>query len=133
MQISLGEAKVEPFTPRRPELLAAAPGLEPKGEAQAEVAAIRAFHGRLVEAGLAHTYEAAHARLAIECSATAQARKKMLAEGRLPALPEPSQAAADQSYFDTASRLREGLEKVLKSYLRSDDPRKQRVYRLWAR
>jgi len=96
------------------------------------VARLRAFHGRLVEAGLAEGYEAAHARLAVEYLDTFYRRLKRLAEGQLQPLPAPSQAAADKSYFNTVSRLCEGLEKVVQSYQDSDDPQKQQVYRLWS-
>jgi hypothetical protein len=95
------------------------------------VAAIRAFHNRLVAAGLGGTYEAAHARLAVTYLATTRTRMQMVAEGRLPALAGASQAAADLSYLETVRRLCEGLEKVLQSYAKTDDPQKQRIYRLW--
>jgi hypothetical protein len=95
------------------------------------VAAIRAFHKRLAEAGLSETYEAAHARLAATCLATAHRRMQMIADGRWPLLPAASQKAADLSYLETAGRLCDGLEKVVKSYANSDDPQKRRIYRLW--
>ena len=70
---------------------------------------LRDFHGRLVAAGLGHTYEAAHARLTVAYLATTATRLKMVAEKKLPLLPAVSQAAADQSYVQTTSRLCEGL------------------------
>jgi hypothetical protein len=56
---------------------------------------------------------------------------KSIGEGRLPALPGASQAAADFSYLETFRRLCDGLEKVVLSYARADDRQKQRIYRLW--
>ncbi|PIY35644.1 MAG: hypothetical protein COZ06_37840 [Armatimonadetes bacterium CG_4_10_14_3_um_filter_66_18] len=97
----------------------------------ARVAKLRAFHQRLEEAGLGDSYEAAHARLAVQCLSTAHARLKLLAEGKLTRLPEASQYAADKSYFSTAAKLCDGLERLLKSYEDSADARKQRVWELW--
>ncbi len=65
---------------------------------------------------MAESYEAAHARLAVECLAAVHARAKMVADGRLPRLPAPSSmAAADRSYLETVSRLCDGLEKVVQT------------------
>jgi len=92
---------------------------------------LRRLHGQLVAAGLGESYEAAHARLAVGCLAAAQTRLKMLADGKLNKLPEDSQYAADKSYFSTAAKVCEGLEKVLDGYQKSTDPRKKQVYQLW--
>ena len=102
------------------------------GQLSTRIATVCVFHKRLVEAGLGESYEAAHARLAVECMAAACARTKLLAEGRLPRLPGASQAAADRSYLETVSRLCDGLEKVIQSYAKADDQQKRRIYRLWA-
>ncbi len=101
------------------------------GQLVSRVGGIRTFHKRLVDAGLGESYEAAHARLAVACLAAAHARMKSIGEGRLPALPGASQAAADFSYLETVRRLCDGLEKVVASYARADDRQKQRIYRLW--
>jgi hypothetical protein len=93
---------------------------------------IRAFHRRLAENGFADTYEAAHARLAIQCLATAHTRLRLLDEGKLQPLANPvSQAAADQSYLDTARKLAEGLTQVMATYEKSDHPKKKLVAQLW--
>jgi hypothetical protein len=101
------------------------------GQLVSRVAGIRAFHKRLVDAGLGESYEATHARLAVACLAAARSRMKMIGEGRLPTLPGVSQAAADFSYLETVRRLCDGLEKVVLSYANADDRQKQRIHRLW--
>jgi hypothetical protein len=92
---------------------------------------LRRLHSQLAVAGLGETYEAAHARLAIRCLAACQTRLSMLAEGKLNKLPEASQYAADKSYFSTAAKLCEGLEKVFDGYLKSPDPQKKQIHQLW--
>lgn len=90
------------------------------------------FHQLLLEQGLAQTYEAAHARLILECLATAHQRLNLLAEGKLQrADSAASQVAADQLYVDTASKLAAGLSKTLVKYEKSLDPRQHRISRLW--
>ena len=97
------------------------------------MARLRRFHAQLVAAGLERTYEAAHARLAIECHATVYQRLRLLAAGKLDRLPEISQFAADRSYFAAAAKLCEGLEKVLAAYEKSDDPRKREMFATFRR
>ena len=46
------------------------------------IANLRKFYARLAAAGLGQTYEAAHARLAVECHATAYRRLQLLADRR---------------------------------------------------
>ncbi len=101
------------------------------GTLEARVARLRRFHGRLAAAGKEEGYEAAHARLAIRYLATCQKRLKLLAEGKLNRLPEASQYAADKSYFATAAKLCDGLEKVLEGYAKSPDPSRKEVHQLW--
>lgn len=91
----------------------------------------RDFHGRLAAAGQDDSYEAAHARLAVRAADAAYRRLKLLSEGKIGRLPEPSQYAADRSYFIAAARLCDGLVSVLESYEKSTDPRKQQVFKLW--
>lgn len=92
---------------------------------------VRAFCTKLVESGLGECYEAQHARLAIEYAATFRQRRRMLDEGTIKPLPEPSQSAAYKSYAATVKKLRDGLETVLQSYADSTDPHKKRVHQLW--
>jgi len=114
------------------------PALEADGSVPEELEALvaraqklRAFSQRLFGALLGDSYEAAHARLAVECVATALERARLRAAGKIELLPEPSQTAADQSYIVTAAKLCDGLEAVLRTYEGSADPRKQQVLRLW--
>ena len=93
---------------------------------------IRRFHQLLADNGSAQSYEAAHARLAIESVATAHQRLKRLADGKLKVLGNAvSQAAADQSYIETASKLMAGLTQRLDSFGKSTDTRQQQMLLLW--
>ena len=85
----------------------------------------------MTAAGFGDDYEAAHARLAVDCVSAVGARAAMLTDGKIERLPEASQAAADQSYVDTAVRLCEGIEGVLAAYAESTDARKRRIGGLW--
>ncbi len=102
-------------------------------EIDAVVARIREFDERLLSAGLADSYEAAHARLAGSYAATTVARVKLIADGKLPRLLATSQTAADRSYLETTARLCDGLRNVVRSYEKSNDPQKQQIYRLWSK
>jgi len=97
----------------------------------ARLAKVRKFHERLVAAGMAESYEAAHARLAIEAAAAFNARLRLLADGKLAPLPELTAYAADKCYLATAAKLCDGLERTISSYKDSQDPHKRRVYLLW--
>ncbi len=101
------------------------------GKLADRLARLRAFHDRLAREQIPADYEAAHARLAADCIATIQQRRKLKAAAKITPLPEKSQAAADKSYLDTATRLLDGLEKTLASYEESQEPREQQVGRLW--
>jgi hypothetical protein len=85
------------------------------------------FHRQMVAAGLGTTYEAAHARLALESIAVISQRRLLQAAGKLKRLPEASQLAADKSYVDTAAKLCAGLEAVLKACEKSDAPAQRRI------
>jgi len=98
---------------------------------ESRVARVRRFYNQLAAAGKQQTYEAAHARLVVRYLATCQKRLQMLSEGKLGRLGEPAQHAADRSFFVTAARLCEGLEKVLDSYAKSADPDKKPIHQLW--
>ncbi len=92
------------------------------------------FHRLVVGSGLPEAYEAAHARLAIDCLSTSHQRMLMLEEGRLKPLSEPaSQAAADRLYLDATRKVSEGLAQLLEEYGKSTDPRKTKVGELWQR
>lgn len=94
-------------------------------------AKLRDFKKRLVKAGLADTYEAAHAQLAVDCIATLHVRRQLQAAGQVTALPEASQSAADKSYAETATKLCDGLEVLLKQYESSQAPTRQKIHKLW--
>ena len=111
-----------------PEKTEPAPGLE---EIDAKIARIRRFYQGLAAAGLAESYEAAHARLAVEFVAATCERLQMLSEGSITRLPGPSQDAADRSYFSTSAKLCEGLEQTIESYKDSENTHQQQVYRIW--
>lgn len=106
----------------------------PPGLAQidAKIAGIRRLHQGLVAAGLADSYEAAHARLAVEYLAATCERLKMLSEGKLKRLSGQSQYAADKSYFTTTAKLCEGLEGTAASYKESLDAHEKQVYGIWS-
>jgi len=144
--IALGGAKAEPFAPRKadPKLPPVAP-LDEKPPAAHKrdagpqlaglndrLAKLRKFHERLAAAGLAESYEAAHARLAIEAASAFNDRLRLLADGKLAPLPEPAAYAADKCYLATAARLCDGLAKTIASYKGSTDPRRKQVHQLWS-
>ena len=95
------------------------------------VARLRQFHQKLVTAGLGGSYEAQHARLAIECYAVAWQRQQLLADGQLTRLEPASQLAADMSYYATAAKLYEGLEKTLAGYAESEDASRRQIHALF--
>ncbi len=94
---------------------------------------MKEFHRRLVGARLNHTYEAAHAQLALDCAQAAILRQAGLKEGKISRLPEASQVAADLCYVDTASKISHGLEVVLQRYEHASDSTRKKMYQLWSR
>ncbi len=92
-----------------------------------------AFERSLEDAGLGETYETGHARLIGEAVAASRRRFRLIREGKIPALPEPSRIAADRSYLEAAGRLCDGLEKTLAGYENSSDPRKAVVFKYWTK
>jgi hypothetical protein len=128
--ICLGDAEIKRPAPgsqhREPVSGSGLPDLDERG------AKMRFIHTRLKEAGLGESYEAAHARLALDYISTVYERRKLQSEGKLPRLPESSQDAADKCYVDTAIKLCDGLGNVIESYGESDDPGKKRIYELCA-
>ena len=89
------------------------------------------FQVNLHEAGLNGSYEAAHVQVVMDCLQAYQDRQALNASGKTGDIEEGSREAADQSYLDAASRLIQGLEKVLESYSTSDDPVKKKVLQAW--
>jgi hypothetical protein len=98
----------------------------------ARAAKLRSFHDRLVAAGLGAGYEAAHTQLALETVCALHQRRSSLAAGKLPRLSQPtSEAAANTSYVDAATKLMDGLDTVIKAYVKSADPRRQKIFDLY--
>jgi len=93
---------------------------------------LRAFHGRLVAAGLGDTYEAHHARLAIASQAALHERLRRLAAGTLTPLATPRESAALKSYLSTTTKLCEGLDKAIASYEKSDSERQRQIFSLYS-
>jgi hypothetical protein len=86
---------------------------------------------RLDQAGLAQTYEAAHAQLILRQWLTIMKRAELQSTGKLAQLPEPSQTAADKSYVETLTKLCEGLETVVDGYADSRLAEKRRIHEIW--
>jgi len=93
--------------------------------------AIGTFHELLCRSGLGDSYEARHARLVVDYVAAMHERAGLLQAGKLPPLPDASQAAADRSYIDATDRLTAGLAATVQAYAESDDPRERKVLALW--
>ncbi len=51
--------------------------------------------------------------------------------GKLAPLPEPARSASDKCYLDTADKLYEGLDHLLKRYASSEVPRQKGFAKLW--
>ena len=109
-----------------------------KGDTPLELAGLNAnlarlskFHERLASAGLAESYEAAHARLAVEAAAAFHERLRLLAAGKLAPLPEPAAYAADKCYLATIVKLCTGLDSAIRPYQNAKDPLKRTVFQLW--
>lgn len=100
---------------------------------EAKMPRLENFYRNMAKAGLIESYEARHARLVLQAIRASDMRKALLSSGKLPLLPEASRKAADQSYIDTAVRLFDGLEAVLKSYEKSSDPIQRKIYRIYTR
>jgi hypothetical protein len=146
LEIVLGDAKPLGFHPPQPKPAEPRPsGSVPRDDAWLRLkrspdlpsllatdGRLRQFYTRLTQQGFADSYEAAHARLAIDAFSTLHTRLTLLSENKLKPLSNPaSQAAADLSYLESASKLANGLAQVLAAYEKSPDPRKQRLARLW--
>jgi predicted Mrr-cat superfamily restriction endonuclease len=93
---------------------------------------MRAFRSRLLTAGFGDSYEAAHAQLILDAVAAAREHRALVETSKLSRLPEASQAAADQSYIDTVTRLSDGLAALMQSYEKSSDERARKICGLYA-
>lgn len=142
VQLCLGGAEAEPFVPRSnarlalpspPELadLSDSALRESLATLSARIAPMRDFYQRLVDSGLERSYEAAHVRLITAGCAVAVERVRLVDVGKLSPLSPESQKAADASYIEATGRLCDGLERILRSYAKQEEPRKQQIYRLW--
>jgi hypothetical protein len=96
-------------------------------------ARLRDFERRLAAAGLGASYEAEHARLAADCVAAVGLRRQLIERGEIRPLAGAREAAADRSYMDTATKLCDGLEAVLKTYEQTGDRQKTLVYGVWVK
>jgi hypothetical protein len=94
---------------------------------------LRNFLDKAHLAKLSETYEAAHARLAIQCIENGRLRRTLQDAGVIQPLGEKSQAAADQLYVDTAVKLCTGFERLLESYEKSPEKPRRELYDLWLR
>lgn len=138
IEIFLGGAKPSPRKLAKP-----SPALEPKNQTaktvvsdirfEKRVERMREFHRLLLAARLGETYEAAHARLILDFAEVTAARRELLRADKIHRLPEPSQTAADKSYDETLAKLCDGLDSVLKSYERSSDAPRSKMFQLWSR
>ena len=110
-------------------------GRSPSRDAALEkrAARLRDFERRLAAAGLGASYEAEHARLAADCVEVAGQRRQLIEGGKIKPLAGASEAAADRCYADTATKLCDGLEAVLKTYEHAGDQRKTKVYDAWVK
>jgi hypothetical protein len=91
--------------------------------------ALSRFLERARKAGLDHRGEVAHARLALECFGTAEARIAGQKNRTIKSLPEPAQTAAAKAYENAAIRLHQGLNNLLVSD--SPDPARKRLRDIW--
>lgn len=106
--------------------------------AHAEIASLESltarlhrFESALRSAGLGTIYEATHARLSVQCTQVAVEHRKLVELGRLPKLAPESQLAADRSYFSTATKVAEGLARVVEGYKGTRSPERQRLHQIW--
>jgi hypothetical protein len=134
-QSSQGTYENQDSRGRSPSQVGEAASVSPGDLAALEKRAVRLrdFERRLAAAGLGASYEAEHARLAAECVAAVGLRRQLIERGQIKPLAGASEAAADGSYVDTATKLCDGLEAVLKTYEQMGDPQKTLVYGAWVR
>ncbi|MCC6797117.1 MAG: hypothetical protein IT366_18515 [Candidatus Hydrogenedentes bacterium] len=92
---------------------------------------ISRFASNCKGSALRNTYEASHAKLAVDAINAIAARARLGTEGKLAPLQEPTKTAAEKLYVDTAMKLCQGLEKTLNQYESSSEPGKAAIYREW--
>ena len=92
---------------------------------------VREFRSRLLAARLGESYEAAHARLILDCATAVTTRRELAESGKLHRLPEASQAAADKLYTDTVVKLCDGLGARLNSYANTTDAKCRKAFQIW--
>lgn len=112
-------------------LVARLQGTAPHAPARQNLARVGTFWKTLALSGQGDTYEAAHARLVVDCVASIQERMRLKRSGALAPLPAASQQAADRLYLDTADKLALGLARVLDGYATSADAGKRRLNEVW--
>jgi len=89
------------------------------------------FYYNMIEAGFGDTYEAAHAKLGAEAYAAVFERRSLVAEERITTLPKESQIAADQVYYDTADKHIKCLERIIRSYRRSQNTKHKKIFEIY--
>ena len=89
------------------------------------------FYYNMIEAGFGDTYEAAHAKLCAEAYAAIFERRNLVAEGKITPLPKESQIAADQVYYDTADKHIKCLERIIRSYRRSENAKHKKMFEIY--
>lgn len=94
---------------------------------------INRFYDLLEEKRLTETYEAAHAKLALDSVCVIRTRLEMLKHNKIKPLPPRSQVAADSSYLEAALEICSGLEKVMQTYADAADSQKKMIYDIWLR
>src|SRR5207249_11689410 len=115
--------------PGKPLPLAVSPSSKPSSEAPAEfadrTAKLKKFIEGLSKFGEGQSYESAHAKLALRAIEVIAERQALGQEKEIDPLPEPAGTAAEKAYVDAASKLYDGLVKVIAGYEASTDARKQ--------
>ncbi len=90
------------------------------------------FRRKMCEAGFSDSYEARHAGLILEYLTVIAERNRLLADGLLEPLPEPSQSAADISYKDAVRRLSAGFLQTVTAPLSKENPYQTLVRKIWS-
>jgi hypothetical protein len=89
------------------------------------------FRGGLDQAGVNDSYESARVQVALKAIAAAREHLHLASDGKRTPLPSESEGAAYKAYLDTAARLVQGLEQVLKSYAKSTDVQQRKMFALY--
>jgi hypothetical protein len=98
-----------------------------------EASRLHAFYEDLAAAGLGRTYEAAHARLAVECLTVVAQRRELLEAGvAATPLPPVAEQAAQKVYLDTVQNLCAGIANRIEAYAGTEDPQRAAIHRIWS-